>query len=164
MHSCALNAIKLPLRMLRNKRQTLHRSKSVCSLPANSARMTCRNRQVTETCDSTGPNNRTKYSYDGEGRRVQETTGLATALGWLAIMLAARPSVQDSCKTPRKTRRYRMDHGLRRALKTQPLSTRRYPLEPPFSGSSPVAPTTRLFRNIRRPVCYLTLHMAADHS
>jgi hypothetical protein len=45
-------------------------------------------------------------------------------------------------KTPRKTRRYGMDNGLRRALKTQPLSTRRYPLEPPFSGSSPVAPTT----------------------
>jgi YD repeat-containing protein len=104
------------------------------------------------------------YSYDGEGRRVQETTGLATALGWLAIMLAARPSVQDLCKTPRKTRRYRMDHGLRRALKTQPLSTRRYPLEPPFSGSSPVAPTTRLFRNIRRPVCYLTPRMAGDDS
>ena len=75
MHSCALNAIKLPLRMLRNKRQTLHRSKSVCSLPANSARMTCRNRQVTETCDSTGPNNRTKYIYDGNGQRVQKAVG-----------------------------------------------------------------------------------------
>jgi YD repeat-containing protein len=104
------------------------------------------------------------YSYDGEGRRVQETTGLATALGWLAIMLAARPSVQDLCKTPRKTRRYGMDHGLRRTLKTQPVSTRRYSLEPPFSGSSPVAPTTRLFRNIRRPVCYLTPRMAGDDS
>jgi hypothetical protein len=52
--------------------------------------------------------------------------------------------VQDSCKTPRKTRRYGMDHGLRRALKTQPLSTRRYPLEPPCSGSSPVVPAIPL--------------------
>jgi hypothetical protein len=54
----------------------------------------------------------------------------------------AGQSVGVHRKTPRKTRRYGMDNGLRRALKTQPLSTRRYPLEPPFSGSSPVAPTT----------------------
>jgi hypothetical protein len=42
------------------------------------------------------------------------------------------------CKTPRKTRRYGMDDGPGRTLKTQPLSTRSYPLEPSFSGSSPV--------------------------
>jgi len=54
---------------------------------------------------------------------------------------AASLSVQDSCKTPRRTRRYGMDNGFQHTLKTQPLSTRRYPLEPPFSGSSPVAPT-----------------------
>jgi hypothetical protein len=48
--------------------------------------------------------------------------------------------MQDSCKTPRKTRRYGMDSRLQRALKTQPLSTRRYSSEPPCSGSSPVVP------------------------
>jgi len=30
---------------------------------------------VTETCDSTGPNNRTKYIYDGSGQRVQKVVG-----------------------------------------------------------------------------------------
>jgi hypothetical protein len=63
-----------------------------------------------------------------------------------------RLSMQDACKTPRKTRRYGMDRRLRRALKTQPLSTRRYPLEPPFSGSSPVAPTIES----QSPYCALT--------
>lgn len=44
---------------------------------------------------------------------------------------------QDSRNTPAKTRRYGIDNR-HRALKTQPLSTRRYSLEWPCSGSSPV--------------------------
>jgi RHS repeat-associated protein len=51
---------------------------------------------VTETCDSTGPNNRTKYSYDGEGRRVQRVaSGVTTqyvydAQGQLAAEFSAQ--------------------------------------------------------------------------
>jgi hypothetical protein len=65
---------------------------------------------------------------------------------------AASLSVQDSCKTPRRTRRYGMDNGFQHTLKTQPLSTRRYPLEPPFSGSSPVAPTINKINHLHQIV------------
>jgi hypothetical protein len=37
-----------------------------------------------------------------------------------------------------------MDNRPVHALKTQPLSTFRYPLVPPFSGSSPVVPAKML--------------------
>jgi hypothetical protein len=48
-------------------------------------------------------------------------------------------AVHFSCNHAMKMRRYWLDNGARRALKTQPLSTRRHRLAWPFSGSNPVA-------------------------
>jgi hypothetical protein len=48
------------------------------------------------------------------------------------------------CKTPGRMRRYCLDKGFWRTLKTQPLSTRRYPSEPSLSGSSPDDPRSAL--------------------
>ncbi len=54
------------------------------------------NRMVSSTLNGTT----TAYSYEGEGRHAQKTTDLATASGWVAIMLVRAPFrarlVQDS--------------------------------------------------------------------
>ncbi len=53
--------------------------------------------------------------------------------------------MQYFCSTPTKMRRYWVDGGVWRALKTQLLSTRQYPPGWPCSGSSPVVPASSFF-------------------
>jgi len=51
-----------------------------------------------------------------------------------------RNRVQPTCNHATKMRRYYVDDGVRRALKTQPLCTCRTCLGPPFSSSIPASP------------------------